>query len=468
MSSEVVAGRAGRPAPRPGRVARIPLRQTVPALLSDPLGVLENAGRRAGGSVVRVDLGLFRPYLVSHPLHLQRVLRDRADDYVRGGMLWRPLRRLFGDGLGSDGPAWEFRRKLIQPLFSAKYITSFVDQLASAIEEGAVHLERHARSGEAVDARVEMTRIIHRALIRVFFGDQISDTQAETLGGAITSAFVSLNARLLFPFMPDSVPMPGDHAFLRAKRDTTEVVEPLVAARRAEQEPVDQDGLDMVSLLCRARDEHGIGLTDEQVRDDVVSMFAGASETSAVTLTWFWVALDEHPEVADAVYSEIDRVVGADPVSASHANALPYTRMVLQEVMRVYPVAWMIPREARVDDVIDGVPIRAGSTVLASPYLTHRMPEFWERPEAFDPLRFSPERSEGRHRYAFLPFGAGPHQCLGSHFFTVEAQLILAALLRRYRPVVQRSAPVVPQPAATLRPKHPVRLVFRPVGRSPG
>jgi cytochrome P450 len=458
------------------------LRRSVPALLSNPLETLRKAGEAAGNAVVRVDLGLFRPYLVSRPEHLQHVLRDRADNYVRGGMLWRPLRRLFGDGLGSDGPAWQFRRNLIQPLFSAKYIAAFIDQLAIAVEEGAAALDEYARSGRSVDARVEMTRIIHRALIRVFFGDQIAAPQADRLGHAITSAFVSLNARLLFPFMPDAFPMPGDRTFLRARRDTQDVVTPLVAARsrQAATDAVDpaagpgamessavapgggSGGLDMVSLLCQARDETGAGLDDRQIRDDVVSMFAGASETSAVTLTWLWVALDAHPEVAERLYAEIDRVVGSGPASAAHVSALPYTKMVLHEVMRLYPVAWMIPREAVADDVIDGVRIRAGSTVLASPYLTHRMAEFWPDPEVFDPLRFTPQQADRRHRYAYLPFGAGPHQCLGSHFFMVEAQLIVAALLRRYRPVLQTQVPVTAQPAATLRPRRPVRLRLVP------
>jgi cytochrome P450 len=442
------------------RAAGPPFHRVMTGLARDPLAALESAARTADYAVVRINLGLFRPYVVSRPEHLQRVLRDEAATYGRGGMLWRPLRRLFGEGLGSDGPAWAFRRRLIQPLFSAKFVTSFLGQLSQALDEGITDLDRYAVSGAPIDARVEMTRIIHRALIRVFFGDRISGPDADKLGHAITSAFVSLNARLLLPFVPDAVPMPGDRAFLRAGRDADEVVAPLVAdcRRRLAGGDGTRGATDMVSLLCQARDEDGTGLDDQQVRDDVVSMFAGASETSAVTLTWLWVALDENPAVAAAMDAEIRAVVGTDRPDATHLAGLRYTKMVIQEVMRLYPVAWMIPREAGADDVIDGVRVDRGSTVLASPYLTHRMAEIWPDPLRFDPERFAPERDDGRHRFAYLPFGAGPHQCLGSHFFTIEAQLLLAMLLSRYQVRLDRSVPVRPAPAATLRPRKPVLL----------
>jgi cytochrome P450 len=195
----------------------------------------------------------------------------------------------------------------------------------------------------------------------------------------------------------------------------------------------------------------------------VVALFVAATETTAMALTWLWVALDGNPEVARTLRGEVDRVVGAAAPTPAHLSQLPYTRMVLRELLRLYPVAWFLPRSVRRADVIAGVRIDAGSTVVLSPYLTHRLPGVWQDPLAFSPERFAPEQAAGRHRYAYFPFGAGPHQCLGSHLFMMEATLIVATMLSRYRPEPLAAPPVAPRAAVTLRPSRRVEMVLRPV-----
>jgi cytochrome P450 len=162
----------------------------------------------------------------------------------------------------------------------------------------------------------------------------------------------------------------------------------------------------------------------------------------------------------------VERVVGGDDITAAHLSQLKYLRMVLQELVRLYPVGWLIPRTAARDDVIDGWRVPAGSTMLISPYLTHRLPRYWPRPDEFDPHRFGPDAPGNRHRYAYFPFGGGPHTCLGSHLFTVEAQLIVATMLSRYRIRVPDALSITPMPAASLRPRQPVRLRLRPLERA--
>jgi len=449
MSSDVDATRVRK-------AHRIPIHRTLPALARNPLRAFEQIGRETGGAVVRLDLGLHRPYLVSRPEDMQHVLRDGADNYVRDGMLWKPLRRLFGNGLGMDGPDWARSRQLMLPVFSARNVATIMDELTAALTEAVEELDRYARAAEPIDTRVEMTRIIHRALIRVFIGDGMTTADADRLGHAVTSGFTSIGPRLLLPFVPDSVPLPGDGAFMRAVRLADSIVTPIVRQRQREG----ATGDDLVSLLCRARDENGDPLDEELVRNDVVAMFAGASETSAVTLTWLWVVLDAHPEIAARVYDEVDRVVGDGKPGPAHVPKLTYTKQVLQELLRLYPVGWVIPRYAREADAVGGVEIPAGSTVLASPYLTHRMERYWERPYDFDPERFAPERAGRRLPSSYVPFGLGAHQCLGSHFFMVEAQLIVALVLSRYRVRLRDPAPVVPQAAATLRPRGRVEVML--------
>ncbi|HEX8627366.1 MAG TPA: cytochrome P450 [Catenuloplanes sp.] len=450
----------GRPHPvASGRAAaRVPVYRNAPRLVRDPLPVLEAIGRERAGEIVRLDLGLFRPYLITDPGHVQQVLRDRADNYVREGMLWNPVRRLIGDGISGEGPVWRRRRDILQPLFAGKHIDSLAGQLATAVAEAVDALDGPARAGRPIDVDTEMTRIVHGALIRAFFGGGISVADGDRLGAAIATAFTSLGARMVLPFVPNAVPLPGDRAFRRAVRTVDDIMVPLVRHRRT-----GHAADDLVGLLCRAVTDDGRPLDDREVRDDVVALFVAATETTAMALTWLWVALDGNPEVARTLRGEVDRVVGAAAPTPAHLSQLPYTRMVLRELLRLYPVAWFLPRSVRRADVIAGVRIDAGSTVVLSPYLTHRLPGVWQDPLAFSPERFAPEQAAGRHRYAYFPFGAGPHQCLGSHLFMMEATLIVATMLSRYRPEPLAAPPVAPRAAVTLRPSRRVEMVLRPV-----
>jgi cytochrome P450 len=199
-----------------------------------------------------------------------------------------------------------------------------------------------------------------------------------------------------------------------------------------------------------------------QIRDDLVNVYGAATETTAMSLTWLWAVLHENPEVNDRLHQEIDDVVGDGPVRPAHVPRLTYLRMVLQEVLRVHPPGWIIPRQAVADTEIGGVRIKAGSQVLVSPYTTHRLPEFWDRPHEFDPERWSPEREERRHPFAFLPFGGGPHVCLGRHLYYLEAPLVIANVLSRYRQVLTNPQRLTPVPGASVRPKEKLMLRLTP------
>src|SRR2546421_6661974 len=426
---------------------------TLVRLLHDPLRALDEIVERSGGAVVRIDLGLFRPYLVTRPEDVQRVLRDRAANYRRDGMMWRPMRRLLGQGIAGEGGTWAEHRRLVQPAFTARHVDGLVDAMAEAVNEAAV-----GATGEPVEAYREMTRIVHRVVRRIFFADRITAGEVDRLGTATTGILAALASRMVLPFVPDWVPLPGDATFRRAARTVDKALVPQIRAARER----DGAGTDLVTWLSRARDDAGVDLAEEQVRDDLVALFAAGTESTAVALTWLWVLLDRHPEVAGRLRAEVDGVVGGGPAGRVHLPGLRYTRMVLQELLRLYPPGWLIPRVAAAPDVIGGVPVRAGETVVVSPYVTQRLPQWWDRPAVFDPERFAPERATGRHPYAYLPFGAGPHPCLGSHFFTVEAQLVVAALLSRYRPRLADAGPVTARLGASLRPRQQVRLVLAP------
>jgi cytochrome P450 len=438
----------------------VPLRQTIAGLLGDPLRALEQIGQDAGGEIVRVNIGPFRPYLVTHPDHVRHVLRDNVDNYVREGMLWRPLRPLIGNGIVGEGTLWSSRRRLMQPMFTAKSIEALVEDIAAAVAAAADDIAARGRRAAHFDAGTEMTGIVHRVLVRAFFGNRISVADSNRLAAAVADAFTSLGARMLLPFVPQSVPLPGDRRFRRAVSTVDGIIYPVVRECRRDSTAA----ADIVSVLCRSLGADVDDAGDQQVRDDVVAMFVGGTETTAMALTWLWVALARHPEVFAGVSGEIDRVVGSDRPSAQHLPDLRYTKMVINEVLRLHPPAWMVPRSARNDDVIDGVRIKKGAAVLLSPFLTHRMEAFWDRPYEFDPKRWAPDRSERRHRYAYYPFIGGMHQCLGMHLVLIEAQLIVATLLSRFQPAVASVGGIRARAAVTLRPRSTVRIALHPRG----
>ncbi|GAB2949441.1 cytochrome P450 [Micromonospora polyrhachis] len=446
-----------------GAPRSLPLYRALPSLVRDPMKALVEYGNQSGGEIVRVNIGSFRPHLVTHPRHVQRILRDNAGNYTRSGdgLFWRPVKRLFGEGILGEGQIWEASRRMLQPLFTARRVEALVDRMTEVIDEAVDELDEPSRTGAPVDINTELSRIVTRAIMRVLFADRISIPDAMRVVDAQDTIATAVLPRILVPFAPLSMPMPGDRAFREAVKIVDEVLLPVV--REARRNPGDGD--DIVSTLCRARTADGRPLDERQVRNDTVAMFAATTETTINLLTWLWPHLDARPDIADRLYAEIDQVVGTDRVRRSHLPELRYTKMVLDELLRLYPVGWMIPRMAVADDVIDGVHIKAGSTIVLSPFITQRMEMFWEHPEVFDPDRFSPEQVKNRHRWAHFPFGGGPHQCLGMYLFYLEAQLIVATMLTRYRFQLRNRTIPMPRVAAALRAQERVSLTLRPASR---
>ncbi|TDB72234.1 cytochrome P450 [Micromonospora sp. KC723] len=432
----------------PARI--IPLRDALPRLVRDPLAALVHFGNQSGGEVVRLNLGTFRPYLVTHPEHLQQILRDRTS-YIRDGesMLWRSVRRAVGDAiLVTEGELWESSRDTLQPLFTKQRVEVLVDRMAVAIVEAVAALDEPARTGQAVDAMTVMSRIVCQATTRVLFGQKIPVSDALQIFGHLGTITRTMVTRLLAPGVPDWIPLPGDRAFRKAVENIDALVLPIIRKERANP----GDGDDIIATLCRPR-ANGSQASEAQVRSDVVAMFATATETTISVLSWLWPVLETHPHVADRLYAEIDEVVGRGPVQRAHIPQMRYTRMVLDEMLRLWPAGWNIPRTAVGEQVLGGVRIDSGATILVSPYATQRMKAFWDRPDAFDPERFSPDRPRRQHRYSYFPFGGGPHQCIGQHLFLLEAPIIIATLLSRYRFRLGQSADLKPRLGASLRPR---------------
>ncbi|WP_146615840.1 cytochrome P450 [Nonomuraea aridisoli] len=420
-----------------------------------PVNAFEEAGIEANGELVRLTMGPFRPYLVTHPDHVQHVLARNQPNYVREGMFWDPLAPLLGEGILSDGESWAESRRILQPLFTAKYVNSLAERMAEIINE---LIDETIVPGRPFNVAKGISAIVHPTIVRLFFGAKISVADINRLVPAYDVAVTAKAIRLVMPFVPEPFPMPGDQAFKRAIKTIDEVVYPRIRQARAE----DQEGDDVVSRLVKARQDIAGEEGDRRIRDDLVAMHGASTETSATALTWAWPVLQAYPEVAAKVYEEIERVVGDEPLSTRHLPDLVYLRMFVNELLRLYPPGWILPRKAVETDVVGGVTIEAGSTVLLSPYLTHRLPRFWDRPLEFDPERFAPGGEGKRHRYAYWPFGAGPHVCLGQHLFMMEAPLLIGGILRKYRPVVHHDGQVTPRLASSLRPPADLTMTLDP------
>jgi cytochrome P450 len=246
-------------------------------------------------------------------------------------------------------------------------------------------------------------------------------------------------------------------------RQTVAEFEAFVARLLAERRADPTDRGDLLAMLLAARDpETGEGMTDKQLRDEILTIFMAGHETTANALSWVWYLLARHPDAKARLHAEVDRVLGGRTPGFADLAELKWTRMVIDEAMRLYPPAHGISRTAIGEDRIGGVRIPAGANISISMYVTHRNPTLWPDPERFDPERFAPDAVARRHRFAYMPFGGGPRVCIGNSFAIAEAQVIVAMIAQRYRLRLVADQVVEPVALITLRPKNGVRVTLEP------
>ncbi|MEX0800832.1 MAG: cytochrome P450 [Dehalococcoidia bacterium] len=427
---------------------------------SDPIGVFMEATRRYG-DLVRFRVGAWSVYLVAHPDGVRRVLQDNYLNYLKG-FNYRFLRPVLGLGLlTSEGDLWQRQRRLVQPAFHhnelAKLACIMTDATAATLEGWRPRLEE----GQPLDIYDEMKRLSLEVVVRTMLGSDIGEA-ADPVRRDVMFLREHVNHRAMrMMSLPEAFPTPRNLRFKRALRTIDNTVWGMIEERRR----AGGEARDLVSILLSARDEEdGQGMSDRQLRDEVVTIFIVGHETTGTGLAWTWYLLARHPEVEEELHAELDRVLaGRVPTFADLPN-LQFTKMVFQEALRLYPPAWCLGRQPIEDDEIGGFRIPAKSLVMVSPYVTHRHPDFWERPEEYDPWRFAPERSAARSRYAYIPFAAGPRGCIGDNFALMEGQLSIAMIAQQYRLRLAPGQVVEAEPAIALRPRG--SLLMTPRSRS--
>lgn len=436
------------PGPRGVRLLR-----TLTALRRDPLASFLEATREYG-DLIHFPLLHRSFYLVTHPEHVARVLHENHRNYHKGTRTYAKIRALMGEGLiTSDGAVWRRHRRLVQPAFHHQQIASFATIVTGLTAEAITQWRGRTERQAPLDIAQEMMHLTLRIVGRALFGQEVGSDRG-SIGAAITVALDHTARRAEGIFDPGPLPTPAARRFRRALAQLDELVFQLIAERRRSL----KGRSDLLAMLLEARDERtGDRLSDAELRDQVLTLLLAGHETTATALTWTCVLLCAHPQVQDRLRSEVGKLGERTPEFADLAN-LPFTRMVLQEAMRLFPPIWIIERRAVGEDVIGGCRIPAGATLALSQYVTHRHPAFWDDPERFDPERFRPERAAGRPRYAYFPFGGGPRACVGAGFAMMEAQLILAMLVQAFRLELVPGQQVAPRPGITLRPRTPIRM----------
>jgi cytochrome P450 len=434
----------------------------MPEIRRDPLGLYMRSTMEFGDVVRFQAFPTIHWYLATHPADIEHVLYGNQQNYLKGDFFNQRVGVLVGKGLlTSEGDFWRRQRRLSQPAFHRQRLAGLAATMVSATEDMAEHWHIHAKSGQPFDIAVEMMRLTLRIASLTLFSADIS-SETETVGAALRTAFEHVGFLLVHPFtLSLNLPTARNLRFKQAKRVLDRVVYKIIDQRRRSG----KDAGDLLSMLLLAQDEEtGTGMNDEQLRDEVLTLFIAGHETTAVSLSWTFYLLAQNPDACSKLRAELDQVLCGRTPSVDDLHNLRYTKMVLEESMRLYPPAWALPRQAIEEDVLGGYYIPAGSVVDVSQYVTHRRPDLWEDPEKFDPERFAPERAVNRPRFAYFPFGGGARTCIGNNFAMMEAQLILAIIFQRFRLQLVLDHPVVPDPTFVLKPRYGVLMKVEETG----
>jgi cytochrome P450 len=424
----------------------------------DPLGLLRSAAAEFG-DVVRIDAWPLHVHLLFHPDGIKHVLLDNNRNYWKGGLIGR-VKPLIGEGLfTSEGDFWRRQRRLAQPAFHRQRIEGFAAMMGAAGAQMLDEWQAAAASGTPIDLMEQTSRVTLRIVGQSLFGIDLLG-QAATVGSALLDALQFITEET-FKLLPSwlVVPTPRNRRFLRARAELDRVVLDIIEQRRRRGD----GGDDLLGMLMEMRDaDSGEGMSDRQLRDETITFILAGHETTAVTLAWACLLLAQHPEIDARLRAEVSEVLAGRTPTLADLPRLGLARRVVDETLRLYPPVPVISRDSYAADEIDGYAIPAKSGAMLSPYVTHRHPAFWPDPDRFDPDRFLPEAVASRPRYAYFPFSGGPRLCIGNEFALMEAQILLAMIVQRYRVEVAPGATVEPEIKVTLRPRQPMQMVVRP------
>ncbi|WP_405151393.1 cytochrome P450 [Sphaerisporangium sp. NBC_01403] len=407
----------------------------------------------AYGDVTRHDADGELVYMLNRPDLARYVLKENGSNYTKDHTPDDDmLRPLLGNGLlTSSGEEWAAQRRMCAPAFRPGEVEKF-DQTITDAAVQMLHRWTDGRQGQAVRVDHDLTSLTLTVIVKAMLGTDIGGA-----GDGFGRAVDAVN-RFIGHYVPGDAIDPADTAvryagFHQARAFLDRVTRVIIAARRTGG----GGGHDLLTSMLAS----GHAMSDTDLRDQVLTIIMAGHETTAKSLTWTLYLLDRHPDVAEAVYAEIDEVLGERLPTAEDLPRLDACRRAIQEAMRLYPPVWLISRRSVEADVIGGYDVPAGTLVCVSPWVLHRDPRYWDDPEAYRPERFAAGRAAGHLSHQYLPFGGGPRICVGQHFALVEATLVLAVILRTVRLELVEGFPVEPEALVTLRPRHGMMMIPR-------
>lgn len=409
-------------------------------------------GQRQFGDVVRFRLGPMIVHLVNHPDHIRHVLVTSRDIYDKSTRSSAKIRSITGEGLlTSNGGFWLRQRRLMQPTFSQQRLTRFLGVMTESTTRMLERWTKRAEGGAPLDIATEMMALTFTIVGKALFGADLGG-EAETVERSSTIILEYTWRRLeKIVELPEWFPSAANRRFRRNLRELDRIVQTLIDERRRNGGV----GNDLLSLLLQRCDEEtGQRMSDEQLRNETLTLLLAGHETSANALTWTWYLLSKHPDVRRRLVAEIAKVLGDRLPTAEDLPRLVYTTAIIKEAMRLYPPIWIMERRVLANDTIGGFDIPAGSSVVISPYVVHRDPRFWDNPEGFDPERFVPPVANERNPHCYIPFGLGQRLCIGNHFVLMEMPIVLALTARAFHLDLVPGSLIVPKPGITLRSQH--------------
>jgi cytochrome P450 len=437
----------------------LPLLGILPKLLGrDPYEYMKNVMIEQG-DLVQLNFGPQPVYLVSHPDYLQRILRDNYPNYPKPDIFYGTAREVAANGLVfSSGDLWLRQRRMIQPHLHRKQLEFLFSDMRDAISDTLNGWVSSAANGAEVELRGKMGEVSMNIITRTMFGKGlISETEVIETGRRATRLLSYVGRMLFLGMAPKWFPIPGKQDFLQDRSAVRETVHQIIAKSRENKEA----SASLIQMLINAVDEESHEhMTEQQLFDEVITIFLAGYETTATALTWLGVVLHDHPEVLEKLRAEIDEVLGTRPPSFSDIPRLVYARRVFMEILRMYTASPVLPRVTNEADRLGNYQIPAKAMVLIFYHGVHHNPRVWDNPEVFDPDRFLPERTEAQHPFAYVPFSAGPRKCAGDEFALMEAPLVMAMLLQKYDISVLPNQIFSAGIGTSMRPRNGVKAIL--------
>lgn len=420
---------------------------------ADPLGFATRCAREFG-DVVSARFLYVPCFFISHPDYIEYALVTHQRNFVKPVSFQTPfMRRLVGNGLlSSEGEFWKRQRRLAQPAFHRERIHGYSHVMA----DYAGRTVATWRPGEVRDIHEEMMQLTLEIVAKTLFDAEVADTAKEV--GELLSVIVEpFSYQASYKWILDNrLPTPANRRFHRTAKRLDEIVYGIINERRASQ----ADRGDLLSMLLAAQDEDGSQMSDQQLRDEAMTLFLAGHETTALLLSWAWYLLAENPSVEAKLHAELTAVLGGRTPTMADLPALNYTDQIVKEVLRLYPPAYAMGRQSLQDIEIGGYRIPAKAQLFFFPYVVQRDPRYFDAPEEFRPERWTEAFVKQLPRYAYFPFGGGPRLCIGNSFATMEAVLILATIAQQFRLTLVPNQIIKPLPSVTLRPERGIKMVL--------